>query len=384
MPGSAFIARRMRSGGALATALVALSFFIVIIAFSVAGGFRREIHAGIRAQYGDILLAPAGFDYPGGGEAVAVDSSLLSLLSRIEGVREIRPLVSRGGIVRKEGNIQGVIVKGIPDTTLAPLHARIPSRLASLLGFSEGERLTVWFIGEQVQARNFTVDALYDAVVSSDENLTVLVPLADMQRLAGWGRDSVSAYEILLGERYASRSALRAKASELGTAALVTEGEPLFALPVSERYAQIFDWLDLVDSNVLVLLLLMMLVAGFNMVSAMLILMFRNLSTIGMLKTMGMSDRGISAVFLRRASRIALKGMLIGDAAALLFCALQGAFHLIALNPQNYYLAWVPVRVNFAMLLLSNFAVYAAILLFTLLPCLFIARVDPARTVRRD
>lgn len=384
MPGSAFIARRMRSGGGLATALVALSFFIVIIAFSVAGGFRKEIQAGIRAQYGDILLAPAGFDYPGGGEAVAVDSSLLSLLSRIEGVREIRPLVSRGGIVRKAGDIQGVIVKGIPDTTLAPLHARIPSRLASLLGFAEGERLTVWFIGEQVQARNFTVDALYDTVVSTDENLTVLVPLADMQRLAGWGRDSVSAYEILLGQRFASRSALRDKASEVGTAALVPEGEPLFALPVSERYAQIFDWLDLVDSNVLVLLLLMMIVAGFNMVTSMLILMLRNLSTIGILKTMGMGNRGISAVFLRRASRIALKGMLIGDAAALLFCALQGTFHLIALNPQNYYLAWVPVHLNVGMLLLSNVAVYAAILLFTLLPCLFIARVDPALTVRRD
>lgn len=384
MPGSAFIARRMRSGGGLATALVALSFFIVIIAFSVAGGFRKEIQAGVRAQYGDILLAPAGFDYPGGGEAVAVDSSLLSLLSRIEGVREIRPLVSRGGIVRKSGDIQGVIVKGIPDTTLAPLHARIPSRLASLLGFAEGERLTVWFIGEQVQARNFTVDALYDTVVSTDENLTVLVPLADMQRLAGWGRDSVSAYEILLGQRFASRSALRDKASEVGTAALVPEGEPLFALPVSERYAHIFDWLDLVDSNVLVLLLLMMIVAGFNMVTSMLILMLRNLSTIGILKTMGMGNRGISAVFLRRASRIALKGMLIGDAAALLFCALQGTFHLIALNPQNYYLAWVPVHVNVGMLLLSNVAVYAAILLFTLLPCLFIARVDPALTVRRD
>lgn len=384
MPGSAFIARRMHSGGGLATALVALSFFIVIIAFSVAGGFRKEIQAGIRAQYGDILLAPAGFDYPGGGEAVAVDSSLLSLLSRIEGVREIRPLVSRGGIVRKAGDIQGVIVKGIPDTTLAPLHASIPSRLASLLGFAEGERLTVWFIGEQVQARNFTVDALYDTVVSTDENLTVLVPLADMQRLAGWGRDSVSAYEILLGQRFASRSALRDKASEVGTAALVPEGEPLFALPVSERYAHIFDWLDLVDSNVLVLLLLMMIVAGFNMVTSMLILMLRNLSTIGILKTMGMGNRGISAVFLRRASRIALKGMPIGDAAALLFCALQGTFHLIALNPQNYYLAWVPVHLNVGMLLLSNVAVYAAILLFTLLPCLFIARVDPALTVRRD
>lgn len=384
MPGSAFIARRMRSGGKGAVALVALSFFVVIIAFSVAGGFRREIHGGIRALCGDILLAPAGFDYPGGGEPVAVDSALLASFSRIPGIREIRPLVSSGGIVRKGGDIHGVIVKGVPDPSLAPLHARIPARLASLMGFSEGERMTVWFVGEKVQARNFTVDALYDAVAVTDENLTVLVPMPDMQRLLGWGRDSVSAYEILLNDPFVSRAALREKAEQLGMAALAAEGEPLFAVSVSHRYPQIFDWLDLVDSNVLVILLLMMLVAGFNMVSSMLILMFRNLSTIGLLKTMGMTDRGISAVFLRRASRIALKGMLLGDAAALLCCALQQHFHLIALNPQNYYLSWVPVSVSPAMLLLSNLAVYAAILLFTLLPCLFIARVDPARTVRRD
>lgn len=384
MPGSAFIARRMRSGGGLATALVALSFFIVILAFSVAGGFRREVHAGLRTLSGDILLAPAGFDYPGGSEPVTLGEDLAGSLRRIDGIREIRPFVSRGGIVRKDGNIHGVIVKGVADSLLEPLHARIPVRLASLLGFSQGERMTVWFIGEQVQARNFTIDAMYDAVASTDENLTVLVPMADMQRLCGWGADSVSAFELTVAGKFASRAALREKASEVGFAALGAEGEPLFAVSAPERYPQIFDWLDLVDSNVLVILLLMMLVAGFNMVSAMLILMFRNLSTIGMLKAMGMTDRGISAVFLRRASRLTLKGMLLGDAAALLFCALQGAFHLIRLNPQNYYVPWVPVSVDPVQLLLSNLAVYAAVLLFTLLPCLFIARVDPARTVRQE
>ncbi len=384
MPGSAFIARSLRSGEGLATALVALSFFIVIIAFAVAGGFRREIYAGIRAVSGDILLAPAGFDYPGGGEPVARLPELEARISGIDGIREVRPFVSRGGIVRREGNIQGVIVKGVADSSLASLHARIPSRLCSLLGFSEGEKMTVWFIGDPVQARNFTVEACYDAVASTDENLTVLVPLADMQRLCGWGADSVSAYELCVADKFASRALLRDKAAQVGLATVGVGEEPLFAVSAPDRYPQVFDWLDLVDSNVLVILLLMMLVAGFNMVSSMLILMFRNLSTIGMLKTMGMTSRDVSAVFLRRASRIALRGMLYGDAAALLFCALQHATHFLKLNPQNYYVAWVPVSVNPVMPLLTNLAVYAAILLFTLLPCLFIARVDPARTVRRD
>ena len=383
MPGAAFIARRMKSGEGLATALVALSFFVVIIAFAVAGGFRREVQAGLRAVSGDILLAPAGFDYPGGGAPVVLDAGLAERLARIDGIREIRPFVSRGGIVRKDGDIHGVIVKGVADTALASLHARIPRRLSELMGFAPGERMTVWFVGDKVQARQFTIDGMYDAVASTDENLTLLVPLSDMQRLSGWGRDSISACELTVADRFSSRAALREKAAEAGMAALGGEGEPLFAVSVPERYPQVFDWLDLVDSNVLVILLLMMLVAGFNMVSSMLILMFRNISAIGMLKAMGMTFRDLSAVFLRRASRIALRGMLFGDAAALLFCAWQHAFHWIRLNPQNYYVAWVPVHVNPVMPLLANLAVYAAILLFTLLACLFIARVDPARTVRQ-
>jgi len=196
MPGAAFIARRMKSGEGLATALVALSFFVVIIAFAVAGGFRREVQAGLRAVSGDILLAPAGFDYPGGGAPVVLDAGLAERLARIDGIREIRPFVSRGGIVRKDGDIHGVIVKGVADTALASLHARIPRRLSELMSFAPGERMTVWFVGDKVQARQFTIDGMYDAVASTDENLTLLVPLSDMQRLSGWGRDSISACEL--------------------------------------------------------------------------------------------------------------------------------------------------------------------------------------------
>lgn len=365
------------------TVLVALSFFIVIIAFCVAGGFRKEVYSGMRALYGDILLAPAGFDYPGGTEPVRVDSSLVSSILQLRGVRQMRPFVSRGGIVRKDGNIHGVIVKGVEDSGMEALHACIPGRLARLMGLSAGERMTVWFVGDDVKARNFTVDGMYEPLASTDENLTVLVPLADMQRLCGWGRDSVSAFEVMIADETPSRMQLSEMSAAVGMEALCAD-EPMFASSVPERWPQIFDWLDLVDSNVLVVLLLMMLVAGFNMVSAMLILMFRNISTIGMLKTMGMTDRGISAVFLRLASVLALKGMIAGDAAALLFLALQKHFHLIRLNPQNYYVSSVPVSLDPALPLLSNIAVYAAVMLFTLLPCLFISRVDPARTVRLD
>ena len=145
---------------------------------------------------------------------------------------------------------------------------------------------------------------------------------------------------------------------------------------------QSFDWLNLLDFNVWVILILMTVVAGFNMVSGLLILLFRSISTIGTLKSLGMTDRAIGKVFLRVSSRLVLTGMAIGNGLALLFCLVQGTWHLIKLNPVNYFVSWVPVHVNLPLILLADLVAYGAIMLILLIPTLFIARVDPAKTVR--
>ena len=149
-----------------------------------------------------------------------------------------------------------------------------------------------------------------------------------------------------------------------------------------DRYPQIFDWLNLIDFNVLFILVLMTIVAGFNMVSGLLILLFRSISTIGTLKSVGMTDRSIAKVFLRVASRIVWKGMAIGNGIALLFCVLQRETHLLKLNPQNYFVSFVPVHLNLPAILVADAAAYIVIMLLLLIPCLFISRVDPAQTVR--
>ena len=156
----------------------------------------------------------------------------------------------------------------------------------------------------------------------------------------------------------------------------------LVATSVMDRYPQIFDWLDLIDFNVLFILILMTIVAGFNMISGLLIMLFRNISTIGTLKAMGMTDGAISKIFLRVASEVVFKGMLIGNLVALAFCAVQGFTHFIKLNPENYFVSFVPVSVSLSGILLADAVSYLVILLLLLIPCLFISRVDPAQTVR--
>ena len=378
-----FIASKMHAGGRLATLVVALSFFVTLVSFAVAAGFRKEIRNGISELHGDVILSPAGYDWFALGDPLDRNAEIVGKIAALEGVESMDPVVTRGGIVRSDGIIQGVLVKGVADSSLSSMHVRIPAVLGSSLKLHPGDRMTTWFVGDEVRVRRFTIDAIYDSIDAGNDNYMVIAPIQDLQRLNGWGADSVSAFEMRLSERWRTREGMADMAAEAGTLAFASE-EVLFCQSIQERFSQIFDWLDLIDFNVFAILLLMTVVAGFNMISALLIIMFRNISTIGALKALGMGNRGISAVFLRLASSIVLKGMAAGGGAALLFCLLQGSFRFLHLNPANYYLSFVPVSVDAVALILACVFTYAAIMLFTLLPCLFISSVDPARTLRQD
>ena len=147
-------------------------------------------------------------------------------------------------------------------------------------------------------------------------------------------------------------------------------------------YPQLFDWLNLIDFNVFFILILMTIVAGFNMISGLLIMLFENISTIGLLKTLGMTDRAIAKVFLSSSAVLVLKGMAFGNLIAILFCLIQGTTHLLRLNPENYFVSFVPVNLDLGMILCADILAFVVIMLLLLIPCVFISKVDPAETVR--
>ena len=381
-----FIARRLHFRGKTASVSIAVSFFVMIIAVAISSGFRQEIRGSLSSFCGDIQLTSTRSDRLLEDDPISVNQTYLPAIESLKGVEKITPAVYRAGIVRNDGVIQGVIFKGIPDAdSLKGLGISIPSSLAGMLSLKEGDRLSAWFVGERLKARRFTVKEVYDGRVDVDGALPVFADLEDMQRLNGWDSTRVSALEVTLAREYRNSAALQDMTFTIGTHCLTAatdEDDTLMARSVADLYPQLFSWLDLIDFNVLFVLIIMTVVAGFNMISGLLILLFRNISTIGVLKSMGMTDRSIVKVFLKVSSRLVFKGMAIGNALALLFCLIQGATHLIKLNPENYFVAFVPVSVNLPMILLADAAAYIIIMLLLLLPSLFIASVDPAKTVR--
>ena len=384
----------------MAAIAIAVSFFIIILAVAVSAGFRNVIRDGVAAMTGDVRIQP--YVSGTGEDPVSMPAHLPSAekLLALPGVVGIEPVAVRAGIVKNGDIIHGVVVKGVVaesdndvmaesdnDVMAGPdrpsLAVSIPHRLSEITGLGVGDDMVTYFVGEKVRVRKFHITAIHRDLVEVDDNLLVYANLSDIQRLNGWSEDEVSCLDVSLTEN-ASREEVAWTIGHI----LADSGDPvedaLYVTSSEESYRQIFDWLKLLDFNVLVILILMTVVAGFNMVSGLLIMLLRNIPTIGTLKTMGMSDRAIGRLFVRIGARAVFKGMLIGNALALLFCLVQGATHLIPLDPANYFVSWVPVHINLLWVLLADVAAFAGIIALLWLPSRVVASIDPAKTVKAD
>jgi len=390
MDASLFIARKLRFKGKLPMVCIIVSFFIMTIAVAIASGFRNEIRMGVSSISGDVQFLPISQNFIDESSPIERNPEYLEHIVKMNGVKNVEGAIYRVGIIKNGDNIHGVLFKGCdsysPADTSIRFPVSIPRKLSSLLGVKEGDKLQTYFVGdEKIRARNFTVESTYDAILNDQDKLVVYVPLADMQRLNGWDENWVSALEVHLEPGHNDAAGIEAMADQAGSLSALYGSDDEVAVYASSsvsKYPQLFDWLNVIDMNVVIILILMTIVAGFNMISGLLIMLFENISTIGTLKALGMNDKAIAKVFLTSSSELVLKGMLAGTLAAGMFCAVQYYFHLIPLNPENYFISFVPVHVNAGLLLCADLAAYFVIMLLLLIPCHFISKVDPARTVR--
>ena len=392
MDASFFISRRLRFKGKIAMASIAVSFLVMIIAVAVSSGFRHAIRDGISSVSGDIQLLPLNMNLLDDASPVESDASYLPYIKDIDGVEEVLPVIYRAGIVRNDGDIHGIVFKGLPaghqqhpDADSVSLAVSIPRRLSEIIGLVEGDKMLTYFIGEKVRARQFNIVSVYDTMLETDDKLVVYADLTDLQRLNGWNHNQVSAMEVMLEKDNRNEERIALITENVGAAlyAYTAEDETtVLASSCISRYPQIFDWLNLMDFNVIFILVLMTIVAGFNMISGLLIMLFENISTIGLLKTLGMTDKHIAKVFLSSSAVLTIKGMAIGNALAIIFCIVQSSTHILKLDPVNYFVSFVPVHPDMGLILMADIIAFVAIMLLLLIPCIFISKVDPAETVR--
>lgn len=366
---------------------VAVSFLIMIIAVSVSSGFRNEIRKGISSIAGDVQLTRPDMNYMEEGSPINARPSYLATIEDLPCTDAVVPAVYRAGIVKDGEDIYGVVVKGRPRLTSdsLALAVSIPESFAQKAGISVGDRMLTYFVGDKMQVRQFNVVEIYQSGVEPDGKFLVYADIEDMRRLNGWTADQASLLEVVLKPDFKTEKGMKESASQIGFIMNAYEQEDddtLIATSAISKYPQLFSWLSLIDFNVFFILLLMIIVAGFNMISGLLIMLFENISTIGLLKSLGMTDMAISKVFLSSSAVLVLKGMAVGNAVAILFCVIQGATHILKLDPENYFVSFVPVHLDFVGIVVADLVAMTMIMLLLLIPSLFISKVDPAQTVR--
>ncbi|MFK5855997.1 MAG: FtsX-like permease family protein, partial [Bacteroidota bacterium] len=251
--------------------------------------------------------------------------------------------------------------------------------IANKLNLEVGDDIRMWFIDEEeshARGRKFSISGIYNTGMEEFDNNYIIGDLRHLQKLNNWGSNEVGSIEIILNDV----TEIQNMSFELYN----TIPYDVSVVTVFDEFPQIFNWLNLLDMNVIVLLTLMIIVATITMISTLLILIIERTSMVGLLKVLGANNGSIRKIFLYKASGIIIKGMLLGNLIGLLFYLIQLNFRILSLDPESYYVDYVPVElslINFALLNIGTFAVSVLVLI---IPSYYVTRIVPATALRYE
>ena len=380
---------------------IALSLAVMIVAVAIVTGFKKEISnkvTGFGAHI-QVLNLDSNLSY----ETAPVPAGLESVekIKEMEGIRNVQPFAIKAGIIKTGEEIHGAVLKGIDrsydwsfieknldegaiftvsDTARSNMVV-LSGSTARLLKLGVGDRFTMYFIQDPPRARTFTISGIYNTSLEQFDKLYIFADIKQVQRLNNWRNGEVSGYEVLI-EKMDDLPVLTSQVREQVGFDFLDDGSRLKVETIMDKNSQIFDWLKLQDMNVVVLVILMVVVAGFNMISGLLILILERTNMIGILKALGTNNASVRKVFMYQSAYLTLVGLLWGNLFGLGICLAQKKLNLIPLDPGSYYLDTVPINLNLIHILLLNLGTMAITFLFLLIPSMIISRISPDKSIR--
>lgn len=383
---------------------IALSIMVMIIAIAVLTGFKTQLQEKITGF--NAPLRVTNYDSNQSFETVVPilnDYPFYDTLRVLPEVRHVQQYALKGGIISTGSDIQGVVLKGIgsdfdwsffrqylvdgevfmPNDSVSSNMVLISEQLSALLKLKIGDKFKMFFVQEPVRMREFTISGLYNTHFDELDRTFVVCDIRHIRRLNGWASNDVSGMEILLHDVRKLDRAYR-KVDDLVSYRTLSDGSRLNLSSIHDSFPQIFNWLAILDMNVLIILVLMLVVSGFNMISGLLILLLEKVPMIGLLKALGMTNKSVRLIFIYRSAVIVFRGLLWGNFIGIGLCLLQQQFGLITLDPKNYYFSVAPIELNVGSILLLNVAAFLFVLTVQLLPSIMVARISPEKTIRME
>ena len=387
----------------IATLGVGIGLAVMIVTVCVVLGFQHTIRDkvigfGSHIQVQNIMAFSSIDRYP-----VCIDDSMMSVMKNIKGVKHVERYAVTQGILKTDEDFLGVLFKGVGpeyDMTFLKQHLiegkmpqfsdttstnniLISKLIADKLQLKAGDRIYAYFIDDNVRTRRFTISGIYQTNMTRFDESLCFTDIYTACRLNGWEEDQVSGAEILVKDfeqLQATDDEVIAKVNRTTDKYLNTYSSQT----IYEAYPQVFTWLELLDINVWIILALMVCVAGFTMISGLLIIILERTQMIGVLKALGARNKTIRHTFLWFAAFIIGQGLLLGNIIGLGIVLLQQSTGIITLDAQTYYVSEVPMELNIPLILLLNIATLIISIFVLIAPSYLISHIHPAKSMRYE
>jgi lipoprotein-releasing system permease protein len=378
----------------IAITAIALSLTVMLMSLAIIKGFQNEITDKVIGFSSHIQVS--NFSNGNSYESTLLKNtdSLKLSLSNIEGIKHIQSYATKAGIIKTDEEIQGVVLKGvgkdfnplflqsilvegqIPNfgTTKKSKEVLLSAIIAKQLNLGINDDFEMYFIQQPVRVRKFKLSGIYDSGVAEFDEMLVIGDIGHIQKLNKWSTEDSGGLEVQLHSFDDLEDMRQLIYSNIGF--------DLNAKTVIDNNPQLFDWLELQNMNVRVILILMLIVGAINMITALFILILEQTQLIGTLKALGSQNWHIRKVFIYHSLYLILRGMFWGNFIGISMCTIQKYFQIIKLDKSTYYMSFVPIDINLLHILSLNVVTFAICWLILIIPSYLISKINPIKAIR--
>lgn len=370
---------------------ISLGLAAMILAFFIMLGFQNTIKKKVYDFTGHIHVTRYIL-----GNQFAEKPAVLPGLDTVSGVSRVQPYAIKYGLLQNDEGVEGIIFKGIDQhfdiAAFAPYLVEgkfinlntdrisneivVSKKEATKMALEVGNEVILHFIQDPPRTRRLKVVGIYQTGMEDFDDKLIIGDLALVRRLNNWADDQAGGFEVFVDDP--------GQVDKVYASIFDAVGYDLYVQKSSQRYLQIFEWLSLINNNVNILIFMVLFVASFNMISIVLILILERTPMVGTLKAVGASDTIIRRIFVYSGVRLILRGLLFGNILGLGLAFIQYQFKVFPLDPNNYYMSYVPIEFNAWVVVGLNLLVFLIVSLVLYLPTLFISRIQPIMAIRFD
>jgi len=380
---------------------IALGMLIMILSVAIVTGFKQEVGKKIIGFGSHIIVTNYDSNISYETAPINKNQSFYPDIEDVEGIQHIQTYAIKAGIIKTKEDIQGVVLKGIGeefdwvffkdniiegksfivDENKKTNKVLISKYIASLLKLKVGEPLFMYFVQKPVKSRRFEIAGIYNTGIEEFDKTFILADIAQVQKLNDWTNNQVSGFEVIIDE-FDNLDMMTSEVFDIVGTIYEEDKDQLKVRNIRENYKQIFDWLKLSDTNVWVILSIMLIVGGFNMISGLLVIILERTNMIGILKALGSKNTSIRKIFIYYATFLIGKGLFWGNLIGISLCLLQYYFEIFKLDPASYYIDVVPINLKIMHLVLLNIGTLLITILMLIVPSVIIAKISPIKAIK--